>query len=378
MPEFLKIYKNIQAGAYVQRLFGTVKLSENYYVVMQDLEDGKTLASACRDGGLPDTPLARLLLKSVSDHTIVLQELSSGRLAPFLTKLQNARHILEQTTGLKYDVRYEAPEYERLREHSKYTVIWSLGVIVWQCLTGLVPYSIPNEVGAEDKDYAKLREALDRADLPGDVNASRLSNFGSARDLIEQCWNRNPLLRPTAALAADILLDLRVQLSMSIPNALGGAEEAEQASEPKGEATDEKDKPPQPSNTGVDEVKKADSGDINNLDPRKIEEVINVALAAKSVLLKEQFRLLFDKDGDRSPVENFLIGAIIFWNLCDVVQEEIESAGKVGLALSAEGMRAHTAITYLQSAAETGYAEAYLELFKAHATLAREFRSKTL
>lgn len=111
MPEFLKIYKNIQAGAYVQRLFGTVKLNENYYVVMQDLEDGRTLVSACRDGGLPDTPLARvslaydiaktmawyhnaqLLLKSVSDHTIVLQELSSGRVAPFLTKLQNARHV---------------------------------------------------------------------------------------------------------------------------------------------------------------------------------------------------------------------------------------------------------------------------------------------
>lgn len=111
MLESLKIYSNIQAGAYVQRLFGTVKLNENYYVVMQDLEDGKTLASACKDGGLPDTPLARvslaydiaktmawyhnaqLLLKSVSDHTIVLQELSSERLAPFLTKLQNARHV---------------------------------------------------------------------------------------------------------------------------------------------------------------------------------------------------------------------------------------------------------------------------------------------
>lgn len=111
MPEFLKIYTNIQVGAYVQRLFGTVKVNENYYVVMQDLEDGKTLASACRDGGLPDNPLARvslaydvaktmawyhnaqLLLKPVSDHTIVLQELSSGRLAPFFTKLQNARHV---------------------------------------------------------------------------------------------------------------------------------------------------------------------------------------------------------------------------------------------------------------------------------------------
>ncbi|QYT04237.1 Protein kinase domain-containing protein [Trichoderma simmonsii] len=412
MPEFLKIYKNVQAGAYVQRLFGTVKLGENYYVVMQDLEDGKTLASACRDNGLPDTPLARvslayniaktmawyhnaqLLLKSVSDHTIVLQELSSGRLAPFLTKLQNARHILEQTTGLKYDVRYEAPEYERLREHTKYTDIWSLGVIIWQCLTGSVPYDIPTEVGAEDKDYAKLREALDMANLPGDVNASGLSGLRSARDLIAQCWSRNPLLRPTAASAAEILLDLRVQLVISPPNTLGGAAETEQALKPKCEATGEKEKPLQPNNNGEVEVEKADNDDADNLDPRKIEEAMNAALAAvvharklnekkqafqqsEAHLSKDQFRLLSDKGGDRSPVENFLIGAVIFWNVCDVVEEEIESARIVGLALSAEGMRAHTSITYLQSAAETGYTEAYLELFKAHATLAREFRSKS-
>ncbi|KAK4068917.1 hypothetical protein Trihar35433_5496 [Trichoderma harzianum] len=406
MPEFLKIYKNIQAGAYVQRLFGTVKLGENYYVVMQDLEDGKTLASACRDNALPDTPLARvslaydiaktmawyhnaqLLLKSVSDHTIVLQELSSGRLAPFLTKLQNARHILEQTTGLKYDVRYEAPEYERLREHTKYTDIWSLGVIIWQCLTGLVPYNIFTEVGAEDKDYTKLREALDMANLPGDVNASGLSSLASARDLVEQCWSRNPLLRPTAASAAEILLDLRVRLSLE------GAAEAEQASKPKGEATSEEYKPIRFNNTCKAEVKKVDNDDADNLDPRKIEEAMNAALAvvvharklnekkqafqqSEEHLSKDQFRLLSEKGGDRSPVENFLIGAVIFWNICDVVQEEVESARIVGLALSAEGMRAHTSITYLQSAAETGYTEAYLELFKAHATLAREFRSKS-
>ncbi|KAL7962116.1 kinase-like domain-containing protein [Trichoderma compactum] len=412
MPEFLKMYTHIQAGAYVQRLLGTVKINENYHVVMQDLEDGKTLASACRDGGLPNTPLARvslaydvaktmawyhnarLLLKSVSDHTIVLQELSSGRIAPFLTKFQNARYILQQITGFKYDVRYEAPEYERLKEHSKYTDIWSLGIIIWQCLTGQVPYNISTEVGAEDEDYAKLREALDRAHLPGDVNASGLSSFGSARDLIAQCWSRNPLLRPTAASAADILLDLKVQLSMSTSTALGDATEAEQASKPKGEALGEEDMLRQLNNTGEAEVKKANDDDTDNLDHRKIEEAMNAALAvvvharklnekkqafqqSEEHLSKDQFRLLFDKGGDRSPVKNFLIGAIIFWNVCDLVQEEIESARIVGVALSAEGMRAHASITYLQSAAETGYAEAYLELFKAHAALAREFRAKS-
>ncbi|KAM0079749.1 hypothetical protein ACKRZS_008110 [Fusarium odoratissimum] len=437
MPEFLKIYKNIQAGAYVQRLFGTVKLKENYYVVMQDLEDGKTLASACKDGGLPDTPLARvslaydvaktmawyhnaqLLLKSVSDDTIVLQELSSGRLTPFLTKLQNARHILEISTRLKYDVRYEAPEYEKLREHSKYTDIWSLGVIIWQCLTGLVPYKLSTAVGVKDKDYANLRKALDEGVPPGDLNASDFSSFRNARDLIEQCWNKNPWLRPTAASAADILLDIRVQLSISTPDTPEeDVAETEKAAEPKSEATaDEEDKPGQPDDPSVAEEKKLDESDVKTPDPGEIEEVINAALAALTharelndkendkeddkeyekkrdkkkdkkkakkqefhqsdqCLSKDHFQLLFDKDSDRSPVENFLIGAIIFWNLSDAVQEEVESAGVVALALSAEGMRAQTSIQYLQSAAEAGYAEAYLELFKAHAVLARELRDQ--
>lgn len=199
-----------------------------------------------------------------------------------------------------------------------------------------------------------MREALDRAHLPGDVNASGLSSFRSARDLIAQCWSRNPLLRPTAASAADILLDLKALLSMSTPNALGVAAEAEMASKPKGEATGENDKPRQPNNTGEAEVKKADNDDADNLDHLKIEEAVNAALAvvlharklneksqefqqSEDYLSTDQFRLLSDRGGNRSPVENFLIGAIIFWNVCDVVQEEIESARIVGLALSAEG-----------------------------------------
>lgn len=39
-------------------------------------------------------------------------------------------------------------------------------------------------------------------------------------------------------------------------------------------------------------------------------------------------------------------------------------------------MRAQTSVPYLQAAAEAGYAEACLELFKAHAVLAKEFRDQ--
>lgn len=415
MPEFLMIYKNIQSGAYVQRLYGTVKLQDDYYVVMQDLDDNQTLAAACQDGGLPDTPLSRislaydlaktmawyhhaqLLLKSVSDHTVVLQQLNSGRLAPFLTKLQNARHILEKTTGLTYDVRYEAPEFDRLREHSKYTDIWSLGVIMWQCLTGKVPYGISTMVQAEDQNFATVRKALNESSLPGELDGTDLSSFGNARDLILQCWNRDPWLRPTAASAADILLDLRVQFSTSTSDP-----PTHKAGEPKqslesATATSVGDKGSSQTTDQVPaSVITADEPDGKTSSLGKTAQVFEVmeeiCLAAikqarelndkkptyqqseKSVS-KEQFQLLFEKDTERSPAENFMVGAVIYWNLCEDIQE-IVSATQTGLVLSAEGTRALASLTYLQSAVETGYMEAYLELYKVHASLAREFRSR--
>lgn len=111
----LKIYKDIQAGAYVQRLYGTLKAGEDYFVVMQDLDETQTLGKACRENSLPREPLAQLglaydlaktmawyhraelLLKSVADHNIVLKQITLDRIAPFLTRLENARHVSIRT-----------------------------------------------------------------------------------------------------------------------------------------------------------------------------------------------------------------------------------------------------------------------------------------
>lgn len=110
-PENLKIYRNIQAGAFVQRFYGTLKANDNYYVVMEELDEDNTLRKACHTGSLPKSLLervdlaynvaktmawyhrAQLLLKSVSDNTVVLKQMRSGNIIPFLTRLENARHV---------------------------------------------------------------------------------------------------------------------------------------------------------------------------------------------------------------------------------------------------------------------------------------------
>lgn len=107
----LEVYRNIQAGAYVQRLYGTLEVNSRYYAVMEDLEGGTTLARACHGGALPRTMLERiglaydlaktmawyhkaeLLLRSITDTTVILRELSSGKICPFLTRLHNSRHV---------------------------------------------------------------------------------------------------------------------------------------------------------------------------------------------------------------------------------------------------------------------------------------------
>lgn len=110
--ENLRLYKNIQAGAYVQRLFGTARISGNHYAVFQDLNEKQTLAEACGTNTVPKDMLGRvslaydvaktvawyhragLLLKAVADQNIVLETLTSGKLVPFLTNLENARHVI--------------------------------------------------------------------------------------------------------------------------------------------------------------------------------------------------------------------------------------------------------------------------------------------
>jgi hypothetical protein len=109
--ENLDIYLGLQEGAYVQRFYGTLKADERYYAVMEDFEGEITLNQACREHLLPASLLERadlaadlaksvawfhradVVLKSISDRTVMLKKMPSGKIYPFLTNLENLRTV---------------------------------------------------------------------------------------------------------------------------------------------------------------------------------------------------------------------------------------------------------------------------------------------
>lgn len=205
-----------------------------------------------------------------------------------------------------------------------------------------------------------MRKALDESVLPGNLTETDLSSFGNAQYLITQCWDRNPLLRPTAASAAESLLDMRVQLAASASTSKSPSHE------------DAPNKPnSKPANatsveaevaSGTGEKTSATAGKAEGSDdnassleekPQEVELVKNSAWEAikqareanekklalekpEKVIPPEQFQSLFAQEEDLSPADNFLIGAIVYWNLSEGVQE-ILSPTQPGSILSGEG-----------------------------------------
>lgn len=108
---FIDIYRDIQEGAFVQRCLGILRNEKKYYVVMEDLEPQLNLAEAISKDRLPESIVSRLnlvydlaktmawyhraqlLLKSVSDRSVVLRTLPSGDVCPVVTGVENSRHV---------------------------------------------------------------------------------------------------------------------------------------------------------------------------------------------------------------------------------------------------------------------------------------------
>jgi len=109
---YLNTYREIQAGAYVQKFFGTILVDNTLYAIMQDLSDGITLGQAIRSGSLADaSPVNRLriacdiaksvawfhaaemLLKSLTEDSVILHKAEDGTIYPVLVDLQASRKV---------------------------------------------------------------------------------------------------------------------------------------------------------------------------------------------------------------------------------------------------------------------------------------------
>ena len=82
----------------------------------------------------------------------------------------------------------------------------SLGTIVWECIVGTFPFSTPPPA---PEDKTPIRKRLAEGILPWDISPRQEAD--QIYPIIRDCWNANPVLRPSAAFVAQTILDIVVR-----------------------------------------------------------------------------------------------------------------------------------------------------------------------
>lgn len=84
--------------------------------------------------------------------------------------------------------RYMAPECVRDSVTGQ-SHVYSLGFVIWQCLTGLVPF---HNLSTFWDIISEVVEADTRPEFPADVYCP-----GQLRCLVQECWQAKPEMRPS-------------------------------------------------------------------------------------------------------------------------------------------------------------------------------------
>jgi hypothetical protein len=109
---YLRIYRDIQYGASVQKCYGLMRKGDAYYAVLQSVDGLSTLSHACSDGTITKASYAErlglayeivksvawlhkaeIVLRSITDQQIYLSRGADGTLSPIITGLERAREV---------------------------------------------------------------------------------------------------------------------------------------------------------------------------------------------------------------------------------------------------------------------------------------------
>lgn len=135
---YLRIYRDIQYGASVQKCYGILQKEDAYYAVLQSVDGLSTLSQACSEGSIAKMTYAEriglahelaksvawlhkaeIVLRSLSDEQIYLSRGADGTLSPVVTGLERAREVCEilepSLSGTNYFVVSNEDDASRMR-----------------------------------------------------------------------------------------------------------------------------------------------------------------------------------------------------------------------------------------------------------------------
>ncbi|KLU87654.1 serine/threonine protein kinase [Magnaporthiopsis poae ATCC 64411] len=225
------IYAQLSAHTGVHPFYGIARHRGKRWCVFRDLRDSPTLAEAIFSNKLPTDLFERvrvafevastlsylhsveILLKRMSDRTVLLVT-EQGRTVPYLTQVESARLFKESTGGGKYDLRYQAPEVKRLRRHTSQTDIWTLGVLIWQLVSGKPPFGTSAEI-FEGSEAVRITTLVEDGNRPWDEDdnepgqaATHQPLLAQVKSLVRVCCSNDWRNRPPAEKVAHSLLEM--------------------------------------------------------------------------------------------------------------------------------------------------------------------------
>ncbi|KAH8924291.1 kinase-like protein [Atractiella rhizophila] len=242
-PRHVRIYSEISsANTVIERFHGLAEPEAGkYYMVMEDLRSAKSLGDSLGGTQLGDVKdrlqiayelskaiaflhSVRILVRSLSDDTVKLVE-RNKEWKPVLTKLEEARLLMEDTLEPQADMRFEAPEYHHTPIHSQETDIWSFGVLLWELMNSKHPFDQREPVIRQSRAEASLPPAaasiLEKLQN-GETAWTKQGNtpYAGVSALVISCCHPDPSLRPPmASIARSLWLLLRDEsVLMSTPS----------------------------------------------------------------------------------------------------------------------------------------------------------------